>query len=424
MFYGLFEIMRLAVRCLAANLLRSLLTLLGIIIGVASVIFMMSVTAGARAEILKEMQQLGLRNIIINASEPVGDEDTIGRPDKIKQYGLLDKDVEQIRETCGGIEFMTQAHEVREEAWLGGKRIGARVLAIEPKYFAVLGLQPAVGRLLCDVDNEHHRFVCNIGTQALDRHGVVGDRLAISFQMRDKVFDVVGVLDEPRYTTRNRKALATSSKLFTLYVPSKTALRHFGTTFMFRREGSEGGLHVEVDQVIVGVEQDVSVIGVADAIREILERNHPRRDYEMIVPLKLLQQEEQARRTFGITMVLVASVSLVVGGIGIVNIMLATVTERTREIGIRRACGAKRRDIAYQFLIETTTLSLIGGVIGALVGIGAVYVITPRLNWAAIVTGRSVVLALGISCAIGVLFGMCPAIKASKMGPIEALRFE
>jgi putative ABC transport system permease protein len=228
----------------------------------------------------------------------------------------------------------------------------------------------------------------------------------------------------PRAGSGGESSGPNSARLLTIYVPAETALQHFGTTYMFQVEGSQGGINVEVDQAIVGIQPDAPVLGTADAIRHILEMNHPRHDYEMVVPLELLQQEEKVQRVFGITMILIASISLVVGGIGIINIMLATVTERTREIGIRRACGAKRRQIAYQFLIETTTLSSIGGIIGALVGVGGVHLLAPMIGWTAIVTVDSLLLALGISCAVGILFGTYPAIKASRMDPIEALRFE
>jgi len=424
MFYSLFEIIRLAVRCLGANLLRSLLTLLGIIIGVASVIFMMSVTAGASREILKEMQKLGLRNIILNSVDVPLERTTTGRPDRIKQYGLLQKDVEQIRSTCSDVEFVTQAHEVREEAWLGSKFTKARVLAVEPKYFEVLALRASTGRRFTDLDNERRALVCNCGTQMLDKLGVVTDRLELCFQIRDLLFNVVGVLDEPQFTSRHRAVLAASSKLSTLYIPAKTALRHFGTTFFVRRPGVQSGVSVEVDQAIIGVKPGTSVLATAEAIRKILERNHQAQDYQIVVPLKLLQQEKKTQSVFSITMVLIAGISLLVGGIGIINIMLATVTERTREIGIRRACGAKQYHIMYQFLIETTTLSLLGGVIGALVGVGGVHFVAPKIGWAAVVTPESLALAMGISCAVGILFGTYPAIKAARMDPIEALRFE
>jgi putative ABC transport system permease protein len=424
MFYSIFEIVQLAVRCLAGNLLRSLLTLLGIIIGVASVIFMMSVTAGAGRQILEEMQQLGLQNIIINSSETSGGADETGQVGSIKKYGLTERDIQQIRTTCrDSLDFITQAHEVREEVWWGGKLVDARVLGVESVYFDVLKLKPEIGRVLGDIDNVQHKFVCNVGSVLLDQLGVVQDRLQMAFKMLDLNFDVVGVLDEPRFTSRARKALA-SDKQYTIYIPAQTALRHFGTTFMSKAPDSQGGVTVEIDQAIIGVRKGHSVLPTAEAIRQILESNHPMRDYQMIVPIELLQQEEKTQRVFGITMILIAGISLVVGGIGIINIMLATVTERTREIGIRRACGAKRRNIAVQFLIETTTLSLIGGVIGALVGVGGVHVVAPRIGWPAIITGESVLLALGISCAVGILFGTYPAMKAARLDPIEALRFE
>jgi putative ABC transport system permease protein len=424
-FTSVFEIMRLAIRCLGANVLRSLLTLLGIIIGVASVIFMMSVTAGAGRKILEEMQQLGLRNLIVNSVEPSGDIGAGGgRPDRVKKYGLTGRDIEQIRATCPGLEFVTEAHEIRDEVWRAGEKVDVRVLGVQQNYFDALRLHPAAGRALCDLDNDERRFVCNVSSRILDDLGVVGERLGTDFEIDYYLFRVVGVLDEPRYTSRNKKALATNSKLLTMYVPADTALRYFGTQHIFRREGEEGGVSVEVDQAIVRVREGYPVITAADAVRQVLETNHPQRDYEMIVPLELLNQEKKTQQVFNITMILIASISLVVGGIGIINIMLATVTERTREIGIRRACGAKRHQIAYQFLVETTTLSLLGGVIGALLGIASVHVVAPQIGWPAEVTTESLALALGISCAVGIIFGTYPAVKASRMDPIEALRFE
>jgi len=424
MWHRLVEHVQLAVRNLSANLLRSLLTLLGLIIGVGSVIFMMSVTAGAQHEILREMEQLGLRNIILNSVEPPGEEDAVGRPSFIKQYGLLDQDIERIRQTCQGIEFVTAAYEVREDIWVGSRRITARLLAVEPEYFTALRLQTTQGRRITDLDSQGRLTVCNVGTQLLDRYHIFQDPMTVRFEVRDLFFNVVGILDVPDYTGHTRKVLATSSRLLNVYVPAGTALERFGTTHIYSEEGSRGGVTVEVDQAIVRVKPGRSVLTAADLIRRILESNHPRRDYELIVPLELLQQKERAQRVFSITMILIASISLLVGGIGIINIMLATVTERTREIGIRRACGAKRRDISFQFLIETTTLSVLGGLIGALVGISAVYLVTPRIGWTAIVTPVSLALALGISCLVGIIFGTYPAIKASRLNPIQALRFE
>ncbi|MFH1732350.1 MAG: ABC transporter permease [Planctomycetota bacterium] len=422
MFYSLYELLRLSIRCLAANVLRSLLTLLGIIIGVASVIFMMSVTAGASREILQEMEQLGLENIIINSLEPAGDEATTGQPNRVKFYGLTNQDIEQIRATCDDVEFVSLAHEVRQEMWHGGQKIDARVLGVDARYFRTLRLTTVSGRLICDIDNDSRSRVCNVDEQLLDRYAIVQDPDLVKLDIDGVVYDIVGVIEQPRFTTHNRKIIATGSKYLTVYLPARTALQHYGTMTLFLPENQ--GIEIEIDQAIVRVKTAGSVLTAARAIDRILRANHPRHDYDLIVPLKLLQQREKTQQVFGITMILIAGISLVVGGIGIINIMLATVTERTREIGIRRACGAKRSHIAYQFLIETTTLSLLGGIIGACVGIGGVHVVAPRIGWAAIVTPESLMLALGISCVVGVLFGTYPAIKASRMDPIEALRFE
>ncbi|MFW6158869.1 MAG: ABC transporter permease, partial [Planctomycetota bacterium] len=331
----------------------------------------------------------------------------------------------QIRASCPHIRFLTQVHQVREDSWIGGREIGARVLGVESRYFDVLGLRTVAGRRLCDVDNAQEKRVCNVGSRILHEERVMGNGLGMMVQVRDRLFRVVGVLDQPEYTERGQKALSTSPELLTIYLPAATALSVFGTEYRRREEGERGAIRVEVDQVVIGVKKNAAVLATADAVRQVLEHNHEeRRDYEIIVPRELLEQEQKTQRVFAITMILIASVSLLVGGIGIINIMLATVTERTREIGIRRACGAKQLHIAYQFLIETTTLALIGGVIGAGVGVGAVEFIAPRVGWPAIVSAESLILALGISCAVGISFGTAPAIKAARMDPIRALRAE
>ncbi len=426
MLFRLFEIVRLAIRNLGANLIRSMLTLLGIVIGVASVIFMMSVTAGAGQRILEDMQQLGLRNIIINSIDAgAGADSPEAHLAEIRQYGLLKRDVEQIKASALELDFISQVHQVREDTWVYGSEASARVIGVDPRYLDVLGLELVTGRRISDLDNLNREFVCNVGSRLLREQGVVGDGLGTTIQVRDRLFRVVGVVDQPHYTERGERAFATGSEPHTIYLPASTVMQVFGTDYPTRGDGSSDTIRVEVDQLVVGVPREGAVIPTADAIREILEYNHgDRRDYEMIVPKELLLQEQRTQRVFAITMILVASVSLLVGGIGIINIMLATVTERTREIGIRRACGAKQSNIAYQFLIETTTLAFIGGIIGAGVGISAVRFIAPRLGWPSVITGTSVILALGISCAVGIIFGTVPAIKASKMDPIRALRFE
>jgi putative ABC transport system permease protein len=237
-------------------------------------------------------------------------------------------------------------------------------------------------------------------------------------------FQIIGILEDARFRSHTAKALNLDGVAQEIYVPYSTSMGTLGTMTVIERSGSQEYTNVELDQIVVSTEAPEQVYDTARILGAALDRLHEKRDYEIVVPLELLRQSEATQRTFSLVMILIASISLLVGGIGIANIMLATITERTREIGVRRALGARRRDISIQFLTETTTIAFAGGLIGCLAGLVGIHGIARWTSWHAIVEPHYVLVALGISCAVGILFGIYPARRAAAMNPITALRHE
>jgi putative ABC transport system permease protein len=226
----------------------------------------------------------------------------------------------------------------------------------------------------------------------------------------------VGKTEEPQESGR--------TILNRMFIPLETAKLRYGEVLMRRRSGSFEAERVQLHEVTIKVSSLENVPGVADAVRTVLERNHKNKDYEIVVPLELLKRAERTKQIFNIVLGSIAAISLLVGGIGIMNIMLASVTERTREIGIRRALGARRHDIISQFLVETVLLSGVGGVLGVLLGVAIPFIVTYAAGMKTIVTLWAPLLAFTISAMVGVIFGIYPAFRAASMDPVEALRHE
>jgi putative ABC transport system permease protein len=269
--------------------------------------------------------------------------------------------------------------------------------------------------------------VCVLGAEMVTGLFPLDSPLGKHVRVGGNYYQVIGVMeprgagpktDEP---TTEGTAVAASHRMF---IPLETAKLRYGEVLMRRRQGSFEAERIALHEVTVKVASLEEVRGVAEAIKQILERNHKKKDYQIDVPLEMLKQAEDTKRIFNIVLGSIAAISLLVGGIGIMNIMLASVTERTREIGIRRALGARRRDIVTQFLVETVLLAGAGGVIGVLLGITIPYVVTQTAGMKTIITLWSPMLAFGISALVGVVFGIYPALRAAQMDPVEALRHE
>ena len=414
-----------ALRNLWRHKLRSLLTALGIIFGIASVMSMMSAGEGARRAILAQIRELGTKNIILNAVKPPAEQDTKkSQGGFLLRYGLTFHDLDQIRRTVPGVTDALPVHDVKDWLWFKSRRVEARIHGVTPAYFAQLELTPMLGRVLEAGDEAARARVCVVRARVLREARHVGDPLKLDLKIGSQYYRVVGVL--PDYATANpdRSVLGLDDRALEVYVPFATVVDRLGLTKGNYESGNFEISRVELHQIVCTVGEEADVPVAARDIHAILERFHERKDYEVTVPIELLASRARTQRTFDIVLPVIAGISLLVGGIGILNIMLASVTERTREIGIRRAIGASQLDITVQFLIETVTLAVVGGLLGILLGVLGTRLIERATDWQPVITPGAVLLAMGISCATGVVFGLYPARRAARMDPVRALRHE
>ena len=423
-FEYVYEVLLQGLKSLLRNKLRTFLTMLGMIFGVASVIAMLSVGAGARHQILARIQELGVQNIILNSVKPP--EET--KPDTDEQfkasYGLTFEDADYIDEVVTSVAEVLRVNKVTQRIWYGSKRLEATVLGVPSDHLRMFGLDVSKGRAFNEIDALEFAKVCIVRRDLVHQLETVQDPLGMWLQIGNYPFQIIGILEDEEFRSHTAKALAIDGRSQEVYIPYSTSMRTFGTVTFVERSGSQEFSEVELDQVILRTASTDEVFSTAQTVDALLERFHDRKDYEIVVPLELLRQKEETQKTFNLVMILIASISLIVGGIGIANIMLATITERTKEIGIRRALGARKRDIIVQFLTETTAIAAVGGLFGCGAGLLGIQGIVHWTDWKAIVAPHYVIIALGISCTVGILFGIYPARRAAHMDPISALRYE
>jgi putative ABC transport system permease protein len=418
------ELFGLAGRNLRGYPLRTLLTTLGIVFGVASVIVMLALGEGAQREILAQIGKLGIRNVIVNTVKPPDSKEAARRMRWISKYGITFRDFEQIRETIPTAVAVLPVHTKSERAWSGSVKVDVTMFGVTPEHFERAALAVALGRPLNAVDEANLATSCVVRAGLLRRLGWYGDPLGYPLQLGEKLYTVVGILEDEEFTGHYRKALETEYGGEEVYVPYATMLSREGTLSFKRSSGSFESTNVDLNQVLVEAATVDDVLPTARMVTAVLRKFHEQQDWEVVVPLELLAQRQKTQNVFNVALVLIASISLLVGGIGIANIMLATVTERTREIGVRRALGAKRRHILLQFLTETVAIAGAGGVLGILLGVGGAWALRAGTGWSTAVTPWSIAAAFLISCAVGVVSGIFPARRAARMDPIEALRYQ
>jgi len=412
---------QLGLKNLYLHKLRSFLTTLGVVFGVGSVIAMLAVGEGANQEALEQIRRLGSNVIILNSSKPVQEEAaTSQRTSFMSVYGLLYADEIRIQEAFSTVTRTVPVRMARQEARVGARRMELRVVGTTPDWFDLVNRTVLSGRVLSARDMQESAAVCviteNVARRLLASEHVVGQKI----RMGSQVFDVIGVIRSEGGTGAGQQLDFEND----MYVPLHVFRERFGEVIVQRSAGSRSIELVELHQLIVEVSTLDEVERTASSIKAMLKRFHPQEDYTMHIPLSLLRQAEATKRTFNIVLGSIASISLLVGGIGIMNIMLASVTERTREIGVRRAIGARRRQIISQFLVETVVLSSVGGMIGMAIGVAIPWAITQLAGMPTIVTPASLMLAAGISMSIGIVFGLYPAYRAATLDPIVALRHE
>jgi len=451
--------MRTAAEAVVHNKLRAGLTSLGILFGVASVIAMLAIGRGAKQEILAQMQLLGSNNIVITplVEQKEGEAQEEKEPGKkeVKRYtpGLNYKDVEAIQRMVPGVDVASAEIVVNTTITREGRRRSGKVVGVDTTYFRLTNEGLSEGSYFSPSQIERGRPVAIIGYGVRTRFFTTEEPIGQAIKVGDSWLTVVGVLKDKRVSNETAQRLGIRDPNMDVYVPVRTMLLRYRDRAQLNqkdvqeasRGGGEGFIIIggqqqsqeseeqraertnlnQLDRIIVRVQEADKVTGVAELLQRMLARRHNQViDFEISVPELLLQQEQRTRNIFNIVLGAIASISLIVGGIGIMNIMLASVLERTREIGVRRAMGATQKDILFQFLSEAVIISVAGGLAGIIVGMTLSFGIERFAEIRTLVSYISIAVAFGVSFTVGLVFGIVPAWRAAKADPVVSLRYE
>jgi len=401
---------------LLVHKLRSLLTMLGMIFGVGAVVAMLSITAGAQKEMISFIDLLGVNNIIIEAKEAVDRNELQTR--RAISPGLSFRDFRAISENVPGIEAMSPRKRFKPTRMVPRTTQELpQLIGVLPNFLQINSLKVIEGRFFDREDDLRSAPVCVLGESAkiqlLGYENAVGKYVKVN----DIWLQVIGVLAHQATADTEVEGLEVIDRNNLVIAPLNTVMRRF--------EDANSYLKDEIDGIYIRVAGGTDSIETANVVRAILAATHKSAgDFSVVVPAGLLEERRRTQFIFEVVMICIAGISLLVGGIGIMNIMLATVLERTREIGIRRAIGARQADIIRQFLTEAVMISIVGGLIGIAFGFTLSRVIAAAAGWSTVVTASSIAVAFGVSVFIGLLFGIYPAVLAAKLDPIEAIRYE
>ncbi len=442
----------IAIESIMANQMRSILTALGIIFGVAAVITMLAIGRGAQQEILDQIKMVGVNNIMITPIvEPSNgdDSDANGENKQSKKFspGLTLEDMHAIQEVLPTVSKAASEIILNSYVIQGGKRATAKLLGVSNEYFDIFNLPLHEGTFFNDYQEENGIPVCvigaNIKNKFFSKENPIGKYIKF-----DKVWlKVVGVLERNDVSLTRFENIGVNVMNDNVYVPVKTMLMRYQNRSLVasRIKGSEGSIsfmgrgiafsfspsqnsssnYHQLDRIIVQVNESPELSPSTELLARLMLRRHEEvKDFEITVPELLLKQEQRTKDVFNIVLGAIASISLLVGGIGIMNIMFASVMERIKEIGTRLAIGAQKRDIVVQFLAEAVLISVIGGLLGVIIGIVSSFLITKFADILTVVTPMSVVISFVVSASVGVIFGYSPAKRASERDPIESLRYE
>ena len=451
-----YHTLNIAIDAVLANKFRSILTALGIIFGVAAVIAMMAIGNGARQEILEQIKMVGVNNImitpILDNSAADGEDGEDGKTLKGKYSpGLTLKDAKSIRDIIPTVVRVSP--EVTYETYIikGGIRKKATLKGVTPDFFQVYNLPLEEGEMFNNLQLENGSPVCIIGPTIKSRFFPAENPLGKYIKCGNIWLKVVGILESMKMVTGTSEDLGISDYNNNIYAPLQTVmLRYKDRSVIDRRDiGGSGGSSIiishgavisstfssssggdetnknQLDKIVVQVDNSENLNVTTTLLEQMMIRRHSDIiDFEITVPELLLKQEQHTKDIFNIVLGVIASISLIVGGIGIMNIMLASVMERIREIGVRRASGATKRDIITQFLTEATLISVTGGFIGIVLGVAFAKMITEFTGILTIISLLSIIISFGVSAAIGILFGYMPARKAANQNPVDSLRHE
>lgn len=419
--YKVTDIVLLGLRGVTTHKIRSLLAVLSILFGVWSVIAMLAINEGARYEAELSLRQMGTDKFIIQSVKPPQDSSSAERRSWMLHYGLTRIDYRRLASNLPGVVGHVSGHERRKFAQYRSKLIPVRVFGTEPSYLQMRGLRILAGRSLTAADEFRNRNVC-VMTWSLARR-LLGyeDPLVRTVRLGGESFRIVGLVDTAGGASPEAPPDVVSNLV---YIPASTDRTRFGDFNILRTTGQFEAERVEISQIIFHMADEQAVLAGAKIAESILERAHESPDYEISVPLDKILQLKRQRRLWNIMFFAIASISLLVGAIGIANIMLASVTERTREIGVRRALGAKQRDITVQFLVEAVTLTTCGGVMGIVLGFIVPPIVERVLTVRAILSLPMLAVPFLMAVAVGLVSGLYPAVRAAKLDPIAALRHE
>lgn len=408
------ENIRVAISGLIEHKFRSFLTMLGIIFGVASVIAMLSIGEGAKREAIAKYQDLGVNNIIVREKE-LSDKELEDVRAKFSQ-GLSLNDAQVIEQIVPGVTKVACQAEIDTDVKYADQSSKSTVIGITPDFAKLLNYRTDKGLLISQDHYDRNLKVCVLGAgvaKSLFKHK---NPIGKMIKLGDQWFEVIGVLKSKALFTETVGELASRDLNTDVYIPLTSFLERFTPT---------NELKSQIQQITIQVANSEQLVKTSDLVKAILDRHHfNNQDYSIVIPYELLKQEEKERRIYNILLGAIAAISLVVGGIGIMNIMLATVMERTREIGIRRAIGARKADIMSQFVSEAVAISITGGLIGVVLGVSLSLLITLFTDVNTFIRLYSVFIAFGFSVIVGISFGYLPAKNAANLKPIDSIRYE
>ncbi|HCN76727.1 MAG TPA: ABC transporter ATP-binding protein [Verrucomicrobiales bacterium] len=421
----LWRTVSLGLKSIWLNKLRSFLTALGVIFGVASVVAMLAIGEGASHEAQEQIRRLGSQNIILESVKPPDGQGSTGETrSMIIEYGLTMRDIQQIRQTVPGVSVVVPSRILTENIWNLDRSVDGQIMGVLPVYPEMRNRRVLQGRFFTDLEMNEKLPVCVLNETAASKLFPLSTPTGKSVRVKGYYYKIVGILEDEGQRVGTDGGPSSNNASAQLMLPYSTLMDQYGETFFRFRSGSFEAEKVEFHEAVVRVEDVNQVESRANAIRHLLAKNHKKEDWRIIVPVELLRQAERTKQIFSIVLGSIAAISLLVGGIGIMNIMLASVTERTREIGIRRAMGARQADIVLQFLVETVLLSGAGGIIGVVLGVSIPVAVEHFAGVTTVVKIWSPALAFLISVLTGIGFGIYPARRAARMNPVEALRHE
>lgn len=440
----------IALEAIMANKLKSVLTALGIIFGVAAVISMLAIGNGAKQEILEQMKMVGVNNIIVNAifeaPDPLSESENGNKQKQKFSPGLTLSDLEAIRQVVPSVAHISPEINLNSYIQYGGLRMQAKILGVTNDYFALFNLPLDEGTYFNAYQEEHGIPVCVIGANIKTKFFSTESPLGKYIKFGNVWLKVIGVLSKSQIKVTGFENSGINVYNDNIYVPAKNILlRYQNRALVNSKKLNQGSTkrgfgfiifggntetqtpknYHQLDRIILQVKGTEDIASTSEVLSRMLLRRHAGvKDYEITVPELLLKQQQRTKDIFNIVLGAIASISLIVGGIGIMNIMFASVMERIKEIGTRLAIGAQKADIVAQFLSEAVLISVTGGLIGVILGVILSKLITHFAGILTIVSFSSIIIAFGVSAAVGVIFGLSPAKRAAEKDPIESLRYE